>query len=71
MPGSARTHGSFDDDDNDDDTTNYDVSFSLSKTFSRRSSASLFVLYREQNSDDGNDDYDERRIGLTLRTNLL
>ncbi|MGB5744320.1 MAG: TIGR03016 family PEP-CTERM system-associated outer membrane protein, partial [Sedimenticolaceae bacterium] len=59
------------DGDNDDDSTNYDVSFSLSKQFSRRSSASLFVLYREQNSDDGDDDYDERRIGLTLRTNLL
>ncbi len=64
---SSITHFTGDNDD-DDDSTNYDVSFSLSKQFSRRSSASMFVLYRDRN---GDDDYDERRIGLTLRTNLL
>ncbi|MGB5741178.1 MAG: TIGR03016 family PEP-CTERM system-associated outer membrane protein [Sedimenticolaceae bacterium] len=67
---SSITHFTGDNDD-DDDSTNYDASFSLSKQFSRRSSASLFVLYREQKSDDDDDEYDERRIGLTLRTNLL
>ncbi len=69
---SSITHvtGDSTDDDDDDGGTNYDVSFSLTKQFSRRSSASLFMLYRDENSN-GDNDYDERRIGLTLRTNLL
>jgi len=53
------------------DSDSYDVSLSLSKTFSRRTSASVDLLYRDYNDDDPGEDYTERRIGLTLRANLL
>jgi len=53
------------------DSDSYDLSMSLSKTFSRRTSASVDLLYRDYNDDDPGEDYTERRIGLTLRANLL
>ena len=53
------------------DSDSYDLSLSLSKTFSRRTSASVDVLYRDYNDDNPGEDYTERRIGLTLRANLL
>jgi uncharacterized protein (PEP-CTERM system associated) len=53
------------------DSDSYDVSFSLSKTFSRRTSASLTYSYRDDNDDESIGDYTERRLGLTLRANLL
>jgi len=53
------------------ESESYDLSLSLSKTFSRRTSASLDILHRDQDSSDPDGDYTENRIGLTLRANLL
>lgn len=54
----------------DGDSENLDVSFGLSKQFSKRTSASLDLLYRDEDRSD-DDDLTEKRIGLTLRANLL
>ena len=57
-------------DTTDGDSENMDVRFSLSKQFSKRTSASVDMLYRDEQRDN-RDDYTEKRIGLTLRANLL
>ena len=54
----------------DGDSENLDVIFNLSKQFSKRTSASLEVSYRDEDKDN-DDDITEKRIGLTLRANLL
>jgi len=51
--------------ENDTDEKVYEVGASLSKTFSKRTSASLGYDYRDE------EDYTEHRVGLTLRANLL
>jgi uncharacterized protein (PEP-CTERM system associated) len=51
--------------ENDTDEKVYEVGVSLSKTFSKRTSASLGYDYRDE------EDYTEHRVGLTLRANLL
>jgi uncharacterized protein (PEP-CTERM system associated) len=63
--GSLRTAFRTTDRDDRDDATNYDVGLSLSKTYSRRTSASLNYDYFND------EDFTEHRIGLTLRANLL
>jgi uncharacterized protein (PEP-CTERM system associated) len=51
------------------ETDTYDLRFSLSRQITRRTSASLDFLHRDQDST-GND-YTENRIGLSLTTSFL
>jgi uncharacterized protein (PEP-CTERM system associated) len=55
----------------DGDTDEYGVRLSLSKGLSSRTSAALNLGYRDYNSDRSGDSYTEKRIGISLTTQLF
>jgi uncharacterized protein (PEP-CTERM system associated) len=55
----------------DGDSDEYDVRFSLSKNLSSRTSTALNLGYRDYNSDGSGESYTEKRIGISLTTQLF
>ena len=54
----------------DDHSDSYDVSLSLSRQLSERTSAAINVLHREQDAT-SNDGYTENRIGVSVSSSFL
>jgi len=55
----------------DGDSDEYDVRFSLSKNLSSRTSTALNLGYRDYNADGSRESYTEKRIGVSLTTELF
>ena len=55
----------------DGDSNEYLVRFSLGKALSSRTSASLDLGYRDYDTDGSNGSFTEKRIGISLTTQLF